>query len=147
MIVKAELAHLDDITAIENSVFQHPWTKTQLLHDILTKLESENYVYIQDEIVVAYIFGWVIEDEYHFNNIAVHENYRRRQIARSLIHHDIAQHQKRGVQIIYLEVNIKNKTAQKCYESLGFQQNGRRKNYYASGEDALLYILRINPNG
>ena len=147
MIVRADLSHLDEISAIENAVFPHPWTNTQLRHDILTRLETENFVYIQNECVIGYIFGWVIEDEYHLNNIAVHKDFRRKQVARSLINHVIALLIEKNVQIIFLEMDIKNTVAQKCYESLGFEQNGCRKNYYASGEDALLYILRMNSNG
>ncbi|MDP6571009.1 MAG: ribosomal protein S18-alanine N-acetyltransferase [Candidatus Marinimicrobia bacterium] len=141
------MSHLDEITAIENAVFPHPWSKTQLQHDILTQLETENFVYIQNKSVIGYIFGWVIEEEYHLNNIAVHKDFRRRQVGRSLINHVIALLIDKNVQIIFLEVDIKNTAAQKCYESLGFEQNGRRKNYYPSGDDALLYIFRMNSHG
>ena len=131
----------------ENAAFLHPWTENQLRQDILTRLDSENYVYTLHESVIGYIFGWVIENEYHLNNIAVHPTYRRKNIARSLINHVISILIHRKIQLLFLEVNINNNAAQKCYESLGFVNDGMRKKYYTSGEDALLYTLRINPNG
>ena len=75
MIIPVELYHLEEIIAIENSAFNKPWTKNQFKNDILSDTDSENWVYIMDEQVAGYIFGWIIHDEFHLNNIAVHQDY------------------------------------------------------------------------
>ena len=56
MIISAELQHLEEIIAIENSAFNKPWTKNQFKNDILSDTDYENWVYIMDELVAGYIF-------------------------------------------------------------------------------------------
>ena len=147
MIIPVELYHLEEIIAIENSAFNKPWTKNQIKNDILSGTDSENWVYIMDEQVAGYIFGWIIHDEFHLNNIAVHPEFLRRSIGKELIRHIISRVISRDIKIILLEVSVNNIAAQNCYKSLGFTQQGIRKDYYCKGEDAILYNLDITKNG
>ena len=143
MIIPVELYHLEEIIAIENSAFNKPWTKNQFKNDILSDTDSENWVYIMDELVAGYIFGWIIHDEFHLNNIAVHPEYLRRSIGKELIRHIISRVISRDIKVILLEVSANNIPAQKCYTSIGFTPIGKRQDYYAKGEDAILYYLDI----
>ena len=147
MIIPAELYHLEEIIAIENSAFNQPWTKNQIKNDILSDTDSENWVYIMDELVAGYIFGWIIHDEFHLNNIAVHPGYIRRNIGATLIRHIIVRVISRDIKLILLEVSAQNISAQKCYKSLGFTQMGVRKDYYSKEDDAILYNLDLKKNG
>lgn len=47
----------------------------------------------------------------------------------------------KGIKRILLEVGHLNTAAIKIYEKCGFRQTARRKEYYKSGEDSLLYEL------
>ena len=147
MIIPAQLNHLDGIVSIEKSAFNQPWTKNQFLNDIQSKLDSENWVYVIDELVAGYIFGWIIQGEFHLNNIAVHPKYLRRSIGKNLIQHIIARVILRNIGVILLEVSAENIPARKCYQSLGFNQMGIRKDYYSKGDDAILYNLELNTDG
>ena len=147
MIIPVELYHLEEIIAIENSAFNKPWTKNQIKNDILSDTDSENWVYIMDELVAGYIFGWIIHDEFHLNNIAVHPEYFRRSFGKELIRHIISRVISHDIKVILLEVSSNNIPAQKCYKSLGFTQRGVRKNYYSKGDDAILYNLDLTRNG
>ena len=147
MIIPVELYHLEEIIAIENSAFNIPWTKNQIKNDILSNTDSANWVYIMDEMVIGYIFGWIIHDEFHLNNIAVHPEYLRRSIGKELIRHIISRVISRDIKVILLEVSANNISAQKCYESLGFTQRGIRQDYYSKGDDAILYYLDLIKNG
>ena len=138
MIIPVELYHLEEIIAIENSAFNKPWTKNQIKNDILSDLDSENWVYIMDEQIAGYIFGWIIHDEFHLNNIAVHPEYLRRSIGKELIRHIISRVISHDIKVILLEVSANNIPAQKCYKSLGFTQRGIRQDYYSKGDDAIL---------
>ena len=71
MIIPAELQHLEDIFTIEKSAFNKPWTRNQIKDDIQSDMYSENWVYIMDELVVGYIFGWIIYDEFHLNLLGI----------------------------------------------------------------------------
>ena len=147
MIIPVKLYHLEEIIAIENSTFNKPWTKNQFKKDILSDTDSENWVYIMDELVAGYIFGWIIYDEFHLNNIAVHPEYLRRSIGKELIRHIISRVISHDIKVILLEVSANNIPAQKCYKSLGFTQRGIRKDYYSKGDDAILYYLDLIKNG
>ena len=147
MIIPAELHHLEEILSIENSAFNQPWTRNQIKDDIQSDMYSENWVYIMDELVTGYIFGWIIYDEFHLTNIAVHPEYLRRSIGTELIRHIISRVISRYIKVILLEVSANNISAQKCYKSLGFTQIGIRKNYYSKGDDAILYNLDLTKNG
>ncbi len=147
MIIPVELYHLEEIIAIENSAFNKPWTKNQIKNDILSDTDSENWVYIMGELVAGYIFGWIIHDEFHLNNIAVHSEYLRRSIGKELILHIISRVLSHDIKVILLEVSANNIPAQKCYKSLGFTQRGIRKDYYSKGDDAILYYLDLIKNG
>ena len=147
MIIPAQLIHLDGIVSIETSAFNKPWTKNQFMNDIQSELDSENWVYVINELVAGYIFGWIIQGEFHLNNIAVHPEYLRRSIGKNLIQHIIARVILRNVGVILLEVSAENIPARECYQSLGFNQMGIRKDYYSKGDDAILYNLELNTDG
>ena len=147
MILPAGLHHLEEIVTIENSVFIKPWTRNQIKNDIQSDTESENWVYIMDELVSGYIFGWIIHDEFHLNNIAVHPEYLRRSIGKELILHIISRVISHDIKVILLEVSANNIPAQKCYKSSGFTQRGIWQDYYSKGDDAILYYLDLIKNG
>ena len=146
MIISAELQHLEEIFTIENTAFNKPWTRNHIMNDIQSDTDSENWVYIMDELVARYIFGWIIHDEFHLNNIAVHPEYLRRSIGKELIRHIISRVRSHDIKVILLEVSTNNISAQKCYKSLGFTQMGIRKDYYSKGDDAILYNLYLTKN-
>ena len=147
MIIPAELHHLEEIVTIENSAFNKPWTRNQFKNDIQSDMDSENWVHIMDEQVAGYIFGWIICDEFHLNNIAVHPEFLRRSIGKELILQIISRVLSHDIKVILLEVSANNIPAQKCYKSLGFTQRGIRQDYYSKGDDAILYYLDLIKNG
>ena len=59
-------------------------------------------------------------------NLAVHPSFRRRGVARQMMQFMLAGH--RGD--VFLEVRESNETARKFYESIGFREIDRRREYY-----------------
>ena len=89
--------------------------------------------------VWAYIIYWVVADEMHILNLAVHPQYRRRGLARRLLSLAMTQARELGAQVAWLEVRPSNDPALSLYHSFGFQEVGRRPRYYEdTQEDALL---------
>ena len=146
MIQPANEGHLDEIHNIEKMVFTKPWTRENIKIDLTLKTNTENWVYLKNQKVAGYIFGWKVMDEFHLNNIAVHIDFQRRYIGKNLIKHVSARLQKQDIRQIYLEVSGKNIPGQQLYESLGFQQDGMRMDYYEKGEHALLYHMDLVAN-
>ena len=69
---------------------------------------------------------------------------RRRGIGSQLLKELIAIARERKLQTIFLEVRESNVAARALYCKFGFEESGRRKNYYANPtEDAVLYTLNL----
>jgi [ribosomal protein S18]-alanine N-acetyltransferase len=65
-------------------------------------------------------------------------------IGSALMQTAIAHVQAQNAATLHLEVAASNAAACAFYDCLGFTQTGRRRNYYASGADALLLSLPIS---
>lgn len=88
--------------------------------------------------VVAFCLAWCLADELELLDIAVDETCRRRGLGRRLLERVFHEAHERGCVRAFLEVREGNLPALALYGSLGFEQSGRRRRYYADGEDALL---------
>ena len=78
-------------------------------------------------------------DEGDLNLLAVQAEYRRKGIAARLVKELEIQAKRLGIRCYTLEVRTGNASAIAFYTRLGFEQVGRRKNYYVKPvEDALL---------
>ncbi len=89
--------------------------------------------------VCGYIGMWLIVDEGHITNLAVHPAYRRRGIGRLLLKSLIQAGKRYGLRRLTLEVRRSNLAAQKLYMEFGFTTVGVRSRYYLDNhEDALI---------
>jgi [ribosomal protein S18]-alanine N-acetyltransferase len=85
---------------------------------------------------------WVVADEMHLLNLAVHPNHRRQGVSRALLTTALQQARSQGAEVVWLEVRPSNQAALTLYQSFGFQEVGIRKKYYTdNGEDALIYAF------
>jgi [ribosomal protein S18]-alanine N-acetyltransferase len=95
-----------------------------------------------DGRVVAMMVGWLIIDELHVATIATHPDLRGQGIGKKLLLHALRDAQAEGVVRSFLEVRASNEVAQKMYREFGFEEDGRRKEYYKdNAEDAILMTL------
>ena len=133
---------INKIILIENESYRKPWTKSHFENDIKNK-QSINFMYKKNNEIIAYLFGYLIDDEYHLNKITVKKIYRGKKIGKTLFNYCLDELLLRNVKSIQLEVSSLNLVAQKFYKSLDFLQVGIRKKYYSENEDALLYNLEI----
>jgi ribosomal-protein-alanine N-acetyltransferase len=136
---------LDQVLAIEQRNFHEPWTRRSFLAEIETAPLSQPLVVVYENQLVAYIVPWFIVDELQIANITVHEDFRRRGLARRLIMHACELAQRRNCRVAHLEVRRSNIAASRLYESLGFQITTVRRNYYGPNEDALLMSKKLTP--
>lgn len=134
--MKAE--HVPQVAALEKLCFADPWSEMSIASE-LQSIWSYWVVAIDGEQLVGYIGSQSSIDETDIMNMAVHPDWRRRGIAEKLITCLIEELKKRGSHALMLEVRASNAPAIALYEKLGFQQVGRRKNYYRNPkEDALI---------
>lgn len=97
--------------------------------------------------VVGYAGLWVVADEGHINTLAVHPEWRRRNIGERLLQAALDIALALNAASATLEVRVSNLAAQRLYLKFGFVEVGRRKRYYRDGEDALLMTRTLLPPG
>ena len=142
MITEMGERHVTQVAELEKLCFHDPWSEKSIAGE-LNNLLSLWVVAVDDDRVVGYVGSQTVCGESDMMNIAVHPDYRRRGIARSLVEYLIRELANRGSECLTLEVRSSNASAQALYEMLGFQQVGLRKNYYRNPrEDALILRKR-----
>ena len=97
--------------------------------------------------VVGYVVAWLVVDEAEVANVAVAPEVRGRGIGARLLDDALAAARDRGAAVAYLEVRDSNAAARALYASRGFEQVGRRRNYYRKPvEDALVMRRELDPH-
>lgn len=100
--------------------------------------QSRLEVVEDDGRVVAFAVWWHVVDEIHLLNIVVHPSGRRAGLGRLLMDAMVADARSVGSRALCLEVRAGNAPALALYLRYGFEIVGRRRRYYADGEDAVL---------
>jgi [ribosomal protein S18]-alanine N-acetyltransferase len=105
---------------------------------------ARNWVLINEGNVIGYVFGWLIEDEFHLNNIAVNKEFQGKGLGGKLLAEVIHYVKAKNGKLVFLEVMHDNESAIRLYEQNGFTSVGKRKDYYTKGKHAILYTLELN---
>ena len=140
---------VDRIVEIERLSFTTPWSKYAFLSEIYNQPISCPFV-IEDSRknkIIGYVIYWIIGDEAHINNIALHPEFRGQGIGEYVLRKIIELIKKAGAKFISLEVRPSNIPARKLYQKLGFRLKAIRKNYYINPrEDALILVKELIDN-
>lgn len=138
---------VEDISAvveIEKESFATPWTP----HAFRLEMKNHLAVYRVVEVdgrVAAYGGMWLILDEGHVTNIAVHPDFRGRHLGRKIMEVLMDEARQRKLLRMTLEVRKQNHVAIALYKDLGFLLAGIRPGYYQdTGEDALIMWIELN---
>ncbi len=79
----------------------------------------------------------------HITTIGVAPEYRRRGLARLMLHEIERSFAARGVTTVRLEVRVSNVSAQGLYEQLGYVVVQRMGKYYSNGDDGYLMVKSL----
>jgi ribosomal-protein-alanine N-acetyltransferase len=137
---------LPRIVEIERHSFASPWSLTAFQRE-LTLAFSRVIVAIpeldESKPPTGFLCRWIISDECHILNVAVHPDNRRSGIGRALMVAAIEQARVGGAAVVTLEVRRSNFSARQLYRSLEFEERRLRKGYYGPGEDAIIMELKL----
>ena len=141
-------ADLGEVLAIERDCFSSPWTRQSFLFDLHENPYARPVVAREPGGgVVGYGCVWQVHEELKINNLAVRRDRRGRSIGRTLLRYLLEEGRRAGCGIALLEVRPSNAAARALYESEGFVQIDRRRNYYTvEREDALVLALDLDPD-
>ena len=92
----------------------------------------------------------VVIDEAEILTLAVEPSLYRQGYGEKLLSHLIHIAKSKKAETLYLEVRASNTAAIELYKKAGFEESGRRKNYYETDdpkvkEDAVLMSLKLVP--
>lgn len=135
-------ADLARVLEIEASSYGFPWSEG-IFRDCL-RVGYVCRVVVIDDMIVGYGILSALVREAHILNLCLDNRYRRMGLGRRLLEHLLALAMQKNVQEVFLEVRPSNLSALSLYRNCGFEQVGRRHNYYRAREgreDAL--VLRI----
>jgi ribosomal-protein-alanine N-acetyltransferase len=136
---------IPQVLAVENAAFDDPWPvevfEAELRH-------SWSHCIVIEERETTSLLGhavfWVVADEVHLLNLAVHPDARSRKLGRMLLGEVLQAARLQRARFITVEVRSSNSIARSLYESAGFKQVGVRPRYYASdGEDAVIMLYDL----
>ncbi|MBE6939355.1 MAG: ribosomal-protein-alanine N-acetyltransferase [Ruminococcaceae bacterium] len=139
-VVPMNADHLDALEKLERICFSRPWSRKMLAEE----LENQCAAFLVAEDadsgeVVGYAGLLVMADEGYITNVAVFPQFRRQGIAGELVQVFLRFAQANQLAFLTLEVRPSNTAAIALYQSFGFEEVGRRKNYYdLPKEDALI---------
>ena len=137
------------VLEVEKLSFTTPWSRAAFMSELLNN-ERAFYLVARNTArrgplpwntgqVIGYIGVWLIYDEGHITNVAVHPDYRQQGIGRRLMEAIEAVCVTKGVKRMTLEVRVSNLVAQRLYRDLGYISVGVRPGYYQdNNEDALI---------
>ena len=137
---------LDTVAAVEVAAYEFPWSRT-IFADCL-RAGYDSVVLVQVDTIIGYGVLSSGANESHILNVCVARGEQGRGHGRRLVARliDIARWQRS--ERVYLEVRPSNTHAIALYESIGFNEFGRRPNYYPTKkgrEDALVMAMELLP--
>lgn len=135
--------HIPQIAALEKACFSHPWSEAMLQNELWNDSAVILAAVGEDGTVLGYAGLQTVLDEGYINNVAVSPAFRRQGVAGELLAAFI-RFGAAKLAFLTLEVRASNVPAIALYEKYGFQEAGRRKNYYDDPkEDAILMTLEF----
>ncbi|QCU90597.1 ribosomal protein S18-alanine N-acetyltransferase [Thiomicrorhabdus sediminis] len=118
---------LRHVAAIEQQAYDYPWTEAGFERCLE---QGINFVFCDlDEQIIGYCCILTVLDEAHLLNLCVSPRVQGKGIGRQALVKILERLQSR-YSVVLLEVRESNHKARKLYQSLGFVEDGMRKNYY-----------------
>ena len=138
-------SRLDDIVAIENRAYEHPWTRGNFTDSMRSGYQAQALV--AGDTLLGYFVAMKGVDEVHLLNITVVPESQGQGWGRVMLDALAIWARGQGAQWLWLEVRVSNVRAQRVYEHNGYRRVGDRKGYYPAvdgkREDAIVMSLKL----
>ncbi len=133
---------ISQVLKIENLSFLDPWTQRMYLAEIKERDDSYFVVSKLGTHIIGYGGFWLVVDEAHLVNIAIHPDFRRQGIGTQIMRYLLNLAKELGAKRATLEVRESNLIAQNFYAKFGFIPCALRKKYYPdTQENAIIMWL------
>lgn len=129
---------VNHVNYIEQQAHYHPWSET-LIKEAIHLYRC--WVLQQNQKIIGYGILKIVLNEAELLNIAINPQQQGCGLGKCLLAHLMQEAKKLGADECFLEVRETNLSAYRLYENFGFNEIGRRANYYPTKqgfEDALI---------
>ena len=138
------------ILEIERLAFPTPWSLKSFQRELtlpFSKITIASIAEPEFRREVGFLCRWLVADECHILNVAVHPDFRRRGVGIYLMNSAIAEARAKHATCVTLEVRRSNLAARQLYRRLQFEERRLRRHYYGPGEDAIVMELQLDGEG
>ena len=136
---------LDDVVAIEQRAYAHPWNRTHFLDSLQSGNQAQ--LLMAGDVLLGYFVAMQGVNEVHLLNITVAPQYQGQGWSRVMLDALTLWARGQSAEWLWLEVRVGNLRAMRVYEAHGYKRVGQRKEYYPAGhgqrEDAVVMGLRL----
>lgn len=136
--------YVDEVTVIDKLSFKIPWSRESFLRELETNDNAHYIVLFNDDKLIGYAGIWLILDEGHITNVAVHPAYRTQGAGTRLMDALIEICHKNNIISMTLEVRKSNTDALSLYKKYDFVEEGVRKFYYADNKEDAIIMWKYN---
>jgi ribosomal-protein-alanine N-acetyltransferase len=136
-------ADIEQVLKVEYAAYSHPWTRGIFLDGLKS---YDCWLMFDGSQQVGHGVIQVIIDEAHLLNITVKPESQGRGLGLRLLEHLMLRAAELGAGECFLEVRDSNRSAYRLYERYGFNEIGRRRDYYPAvggREDALVMACTL----
>ncbi len=140
LIREAHNQDINQLVAIEELCYDQPWPREAFEEEVEREDVGIGLVAEDEGLVVGFLTGMAVVDEFHLHNLAVHPDFRGRGVARGLLEAAESLCRQRDFRRILLEIREDNEAARNLYLSLGFEAAGTRKDFYGPSQNAYMYM-------
>ena len=143
------LNDLDSVILNEQGAYEYPWSRSIFSDCMKTGYDCQVALLARSEeasMIVGHTVVSKVADEGHLMNLCVAIKHQSLGLGRQFLLQIVDNARKASLRVMYLEVRSSNRHAFSLYRSVGFNEIGRRKNYYPSEtgrEDALVMSLML----
>ncbi|ANU24293.1 ribosomal protein S18-alanine N-acetyltransferase [Planococcus donghaensis] len=142
---KMTVEDIDAVYEIEKLSFTLPWTKEAFYNEMNINEHAYYVIAETEDGIVGYCGMWLVLDEAHVTNIAIHPDHRGKKLGDGLMEAAIKTAKAQGAVLMTLEARVSNTVAQNLYRKLGFKNGGIRKRYYTDNyEDAIVMWVKFD---
>ena len=129
IVRRMKLEDCEQVAVIEAESFSMPWS----LQAFQDTIEMKNYRYFvaeQNGEILGYCGFIFVLDEAEIPNVCVKLSARQQGIGKQMLTVLEEEAKGLGITVLYLEVRESNQAARKLYTSLGFEEDGIRRDFY-----------------
>lgn len=130
------------IAKLEEHIFSDSWNENMLRQHLQNTNSLQLKLTNNSGTIIGYLITSCVLDEINIDIIAIDEHYRSNGYATMLLSR-LEQMVRQTAKVIMLEVREKNLPAITLYKKLGFEEVGKRKNYYSNPTDNAILMNKL----